>query len=68
MAIVLIGAATASHTAARRARRSLRLVCADFIATRRRQGMERRMLQVVRELDHPGVLADMQIACGPFRK
>ena len=28
---------------------------------------EQRMLCVVHELDHPGVLADLQVARGPFR-
>ena len=29
---------------------------------------ERRMVRAVQSIDHPGVLADLQAACGPFRR
>jgi hypothetical protein len=37
-----------------------------FIATWRHREAQRRMLHAVRELDHSGVQADVQFACGPF--
>ena len=39
-----------------------------FVATWRHREARRRMLHAVRELDHSGVLADAQFACGPFRR
>ena len=41
---------------------SLRAVCARVIEAHRQRTEERRMLLAVQQLDHPGVLADMQAA------
>jgi hypothetical protein len=41
---------------------SLRIVVNSW-----RRYEERRMVRAVQWIDHPGVLADMQAACGPFR-
>ena len=38
--------------------------CARFVAEVRRRYEERRMLRAVQQLDHPGVLADVEAACG----
>jgi hypothetical protein len=35
--------------------------CARFIETARQRRAERRMLLVVQEIDHPGVLADVEM-------
>ena len=38
--------------------------CARFIEEARRRREQRRMLRTVQQLDHAGVLADVEAACG----
>jgi hypothetical protein len=38
--------------------------CARFVEEARQRNAERRMLRTVRQLDHAGVLADVEAACG----
>jgi hypothetical protein len=41
--------------------------CARFVEVSRQRDEQRRMLLAVLDLGHPGVLADMQTACGSER-
>jgi hypothetical protein len=59
--------ASRAEATRQRERRTLRYLCVAFIATRRQRRARLRMLRAVRNLDHPGVLDDVRIACGPFR-
>lgn len=38
--------------------------CARFVEEARRRHEQRRMLRTVQQLDHAGVLADVEAACG----
>jgi hypothetical protein len=51
-----------------RAYRMLRLLWHRFIANAWQHYQEQRMLAVLRRIDHPGVLEDARIACGPRRR
>jgi hypothetical protein len=42
--------------------------CARFVEATRQRQEQRRMLRAVQELDHPGVLADVQAACAAERE
>jgi hypothetical protein len=69
MPMTLIDTAASSREAAEaRERRILPYLRVAFIATWRHREARRRMLHAVRELDHSGVLADVQFACGPFHR
>lgn len=69
MSTMLADAATARREATKaRERRILPYLRFAFIATWRHSEARRRMLHAVRELDHEGVLADVQFACGPFHR
>jgi hypothetical protein len=69
MPTTLFDATTTRHEATEaRARRLLPYLRFAFIATWRHREARRRMLHAVRELDHSGVLADVQVACGPFQR
>ena len=37
--------------------------CARFVEASRQRSGQRRMLRAVQDLDHPGVLADVEAAC-----
>jgi hypothetical protein len=52
----------------RRARRAFRLFRYRFITNGWQRYQEQRMFRVLSTIDHPGVLADAQIACGPPRR
>jgi hypothetical protein len=59
--------ATLHHDAHRRFAEVLRALHAKFIEAGQRK-QERRMLAVGNDLDHPGVLADMEAACRQSRR
>jgi len=59
---------TLRDDAHRRVRRTLRLLRYRFIANGWQRYQERRMFRVLSTLDHPGVLDDARIACGPPRR
>lgn len=68
MATTFVDTRPAVHDiAARHVRQILRAWSVSAIEARRQRYEERRMLCAVQELDHPGVLADMEAACSPFR-
>jgi hypothetical protein len=52
----------------RRACRVLRLLRHRFIADAWQRYQEQRMFTVLTRIDHPGVLEDARIACGPRRR
>ena len=60
--------ATRREATETRERRILPCLRVAFITTWRDREARRRMLHAVRDLDHPGVLADVQFACGPFQQ
>jgi hypothetical protein len=60
--------ATRREATLARDRRMVPYLRLSFIATWRYRETRRRMLHAVRELDHPGVLADVQLACGPLHR
>ena len=69
MATVLTDPNVTLHDDAhRRAYRVLRLLRHRFIADAWQRYQEQRMLTVLSRIDHPGVLEDARIACGPPRK
>jgi hypothetical protein len=55
------------HNAPRPLGQLLRAWRARFIDMRRQRNEDRRMRRMVQAIDHPGVLADMQAACGATR-
>ncbi len=61
--ILIATIATLHQEAHRQLALALRALCTRLIETRRQRRAERQMLIAVHQLDHPGVLADMQAAC-----
>jgi hypothetical protein len=59
---------TLRDDAHRRVRRTLRLLQYRFVTTGWQRYQEQRMFRVLRTIDHPGVLEDARIACGPPRR
>ena len=68
MAIRVRTAATFQGGLVHHAQHSLRQRLAAMIDQRRQRRMRERMLRIAIAIDHPGVLADVQTACGPFRR
>jgi hypothetical protein len=52
----------------RRVHRTLRLLRYRFITIGWQRYQEQRMFRVLSTIDHPGVLEDARIACGPPRR
>lgn len=69
MAIALADPIAALREEARqRARRTFWFLRARRVTQGWQHYEEQRMLRAVQAIDHPGVLADMQVACGPSRR